>query len=395
MADTILASLLGMIDKHSVGEVAGALGESEQSVSRGMQLSIPALLGGLVSKCDDPGAVRKVLDLAPTGSGDMSWSSIASGLSDPNSPMISGGKRLLSGLFGTSENAVTSAVSAASGLRPSLMSTLLGMAGPIVMGFLSKRVTTEGISGLCSSLQRESAAIRNALPAGLTDIFWPRASTVGATSPVVAQAVEKEKTSSSWIAALAIAALVLGLFWLFTHGRRTTARFDSMATGTASRLATGVKGLGDYVKRKLPNNVDLNIPERGVEARLLVFIMDPAAKPDRTTWFDFDRLVFDTGSPNLQPESQEQLNNVAAILKAYPNVHLKVGGYTDNVGGTERNLKLSQDRATTVVTDLVHKGIAPNRLSAEGYGEQYPVADNSTEEGRARNRRVSMRVTEK
>src|SRR6266481_1372931 len=108
MADTILASLLGMIDKSSVGEVAGALGESEQSVSSGMQLSIPALLAGMANKCDDPGAVRKVLDIAPAASEDISWSSITSGLSDPNSPLISGGKRLLSGLFGTSENAVTS-----------------------------------------------------------------------------------------------------------------------------------------------------------------------------------------------------------------------------------------------------------------------------------------------
>jgi K(+)-stimulated pyrophosphate-energized sodium pump len=123
--------------------------------------------------------------------------------------------------------------------------------------------------------------------------------------------------------------------------------------------------------------------------------MDPAARPDRTTWFDFDRLLFDTGSPSLRPESQEQLNNIAAILQAYPNVRLKVGGYTDNVGGTERNLKLSQDRATSVVVELVNKGVSPNRLSAEGYGEQHPMADNSTEEGRARNRRVSMRVTEK
>jgi outer membrane protein OmpA-like peptidoglycan-associated protein len=153
--------------------------------------------------------------------------------------------------------------------------------------------------------------------------------------------------------------------------------------------------LGDFIKQQLPNNVYLNIPERGVEARLLSFIQNNGRTVSETTWFAFDRLVFDTGSATLRPESQEQLNNIAAILAAYPNVSMKVGGYTDNVGGADRNLQLSRDRANTVVAELVRRGISPGRLGAEGYGEQYPVADNSTEQGRAQNRRVSMRVTQK
>ena len=125
------------------------------------------------------------------------------------------------------------------------------------------------------------------------------------------------------------------------------------------------------------------------------FIQNNGRTVSETTWFDFDRLVFDTGSATLRPESQEQLNNIAAILTAYPNVRMKVGGYTDNVGGADRNLQLSRGRANTVVAELVRRGISPGRLGAEGYGEQYPVADNSTEQGRAQNRRVSMRVTQK
>ncbi len=359
MADTILASLLGTMDKQSVGKVAGALGESEQSVSRGMQLAIPALLAGMVRKCDDPDAVRKVLDLAPARSGEVSWTGIASSLSDPNSPLIAGGKRLLSALFGTSEGAVTSAASAASGLRPSVMSTLLSTAAPIVMGFLGKRVGNEGISGLCSALQRESSTIRNALPTGLSDLFWPRTSTVGAASPVVAQAVTAEKSSSRWPAALAILALALGLLWLFSHMRMPTiARITPVPTGTANRLATE----SNIVRRNLPRDIDLQ---------------------------------FDTGSSKLRPESQEQLNNMAGIAAADPSCRMKVGGYTDNVGNADRNLQLSQRRVKTVVLALVSKGISPDRIIAEGYGEEYPVADNSTAQGRAQNRRVSVGVTQK
>jgi outer membrane protein OmpA-like peptidoglycan-associated protein len=139
----------------------------------------------------------------------------------------------------------------------------------------------------------------------------------------------------------------------------------------------------------------LNIPPNGVEARLLAFIQDPARSVGQATWFDFDRLLFNTDSATLRPESQEQLRNIAAILKAYPNVRIKIGGYTDNTADSQYNLRLSQDRANGVKAELITLGVAPDRLETQGYGEQFPVADNSTVEGRARNRRISMRVTQK
>jgi K(+)-stimulated pyrophosphate-energized sodium pump len=153
--------------------------------------------------------------------------------------------------------------------------------------------------------------------------------------------------------------------------------------------------LGNFVSRQLADGTTLNIPERGVEGRLLAFIQDPATKPDKTTWFDFDRLLFNTGSATLQPQSMEQLNNIAAILKAYPATHLTIGGYTDNTGDAAGNLKLSQDRANNVTAELVKLGVAKDRLVAKGYGEEHPVGDNSTEAGRAQNRRISMLVTQK
>lgn len=116
---------------------------------------------------------------------------------------------------------------------------------------------------------------------------------------------------------------------------------------------------------------------------------------DKTTWFNFDRLLFDTGSANLQPSSKEQLVNIAEILKAYPNVKIKMGGYTDNVGNPKSNLKLSTDRAFNVMNELVGLGIDKTRLGAEGYGQEFPIGDNNTEEGRQQNRRISVRVTAK
>jgi len=97
----------------------------------------------------------------------------------------------------------------------------------------------------------------------------------------------------------------------------------------------------------------------------------------------------------LKPSSQEQLRNVADILKAYPNVHLKIGGYTDNVGDDAYNLKLSSDRANNTMNELVSLGVDRSRLEAEGYGEAHPIADNGSAEGRQRNRRIDMNVTSK
>jgi K(+)-stimulated pyrophosphate-energized sodium pump len=153
--------------------------------------------------------------------------------------------------------------------------------------------------------------------------------------------------------------------------------------------------LGAFSARTLMDGSSLNLPERGVENRVLQFIEDPNALVTSETWFDFDRILFDTGAATIRRESNEQIDNLAVILKAYPNVHFKIGGYTDNTGPSEANLMLSNDRAAALVQSLVERGIEPARLSSEGYGDQHPVADNATEEGRQKNRRVSLRVTQK
>ena len=153
--------------------------------------------------------------------------------------------------------------------------------------------------------------------------------------------------------------------------------------------------LGKLPMVKLPNGIELNVPELGVERKLIAFIVDASKPVDKTTWFTLDRLEFDTGSAALKPSSMEQLKNIAEILKAYPKVALKIGGYTDNRGNPDANLKLSQKRAENTMQEIVKSGVDAKRLEAEGYGEKYPVADNSTKEGRQRNRRIDLRVTSK
>lgn len=134
----------------------------------------------------------------------------------------------------------------------------------------------------------------------------------------------------------------------------------------------------------------------GIEARLLAFLQDPKKKVDKTTWFDFDRLVFLTESADIDfPKSRSQLENVVQILKAYPAVKLKIGAYTD-AGPAARNKKLSTDRAQMVRTALIQMGVTPTRLEEEGFGSEHPVCpENDSEFCRAQNRRTAVHVTAK
>jgi OmpA-OmpF porin, OOP family len=101
-------------------------------------------------------------------------------------------------------------------------------------------------------------------------------------------------------------------------------------------------------------------------------------------------INFDTGKAVMKPDSLPLLDQVAQMLKGAPDLKLEIAGHTDNVGGEQANLKLSDERARAVVAALTQRGIAAARLSPKGYGQSSPVADNRTEDGRARNRRVEL-----
>jgi outer membrane protein OmpA-like peptidoglycan-associated protein len=99
---------------------------------------------------------------------------------------------------------------------------------------------------------------------------------------------------------------------------------------------------------------------------------------------------FDTGKATIKADSTGILDSAAAALKAAAAIKVEVGGHTDNAGTPEGNLRLSQERAQAVMAALVQRGIAAARMTAKGYGQATPVADNRTEEGRAKNRRVEL-----
>ncbi len=174
-------------------------------------------------------------------------------------------------------------------------------------------------------------------------------------------------------------------------GSAATGRLDSL-TGNFIYETGAIETIN------VVDTVTVSAGANSSEAKLVRFLKSSAAidTVDKTQgWISLDRFYFETGKNTISRESQAQLKNIALILKEFTNARLKIGGYTDNSGNAQANLALSNSRATAAKNALVALGVVANRLEAEGYGQEHPIADNNTAEGKARNRRVDVRVVQK
>jgi OmpA-OmpF porin, OOP family len=415
MSANLLDSLKGYITPEIISQASSMLGESEGGISKAVSAVIPTLLGGLVNKTSDSGAMGSIMELVnkSTSNSDGIFSNLT-GLLSTDSASSGIGSSLLSTIFGNKLSGVTDIIAGTSGIKSASVGSLLGMAGPMLLGHLGKSGTT--LSGLTSMLTSQKDSILSAAPAGLSSLM-------GFSSGIGGSMNNSNSGGSGgglpkWLLPLLLIGLTIFGLYYFTKGCKkqevdvtttvntidsvTTqmadtaiAKMDSVATDVQDMATDAAATLGNFFKFKLPNGVELNAPEKGIENQMVTWMSDKTKMVDKTTWFNFDRLLFETGKSILKPESQEQLKNVAEIMKAFPTMEIKLGGYTDNVGKPDFNIKLSAERAASVMSELSKLGIDAKRLSSEGYGDQHPVASNDTEEGRAQNRRIALRVTKK
>jgi OmpA-OmpF porin, OOP family len=411
----ILDALKGYITPELLGAAANQLGESESGVSKAIGGLLPTVLSGLVSKSTDANAFGSIFnqlsDSRNAGFLDNIGGLIGGGNLAQGDPKDIAG-RLMGSLFGDKVGGILNLVSNFSGVKSSTTSSLLGMVGPLIMGYLGKRITGEGMNatGLASLLGGQKSSIMGALPAGMGSLLGFAdmgnvGGKIGGNVPNVPE-TNVDGGFGKWLWPLLLLLGLGGLFYYFTKGgcskpevampkvempKVTMPNVDSLAM-KAKEMAAAATSM---FKKKICET-ELNVASTGIEAGLVTFVEDAAKMVDKTTWFNFDRLTFETGKASLDMmKSEDQLKNMAAILKCFPKVALKVGGYTDNVGNPAANMKLSQARAETVVAALVKMGVDAKRLAAEGYGDQHPVGDNATEEGKAANRRIAVRVTAK
>ena len=373
--------------------------------------------------------------------------------SSQSSTLLSVGSSIIQSLFGDKAGAITNALSSYSGVKQSSASSLMSLAGPLLLSVLGKKLADDGtgVSGLAGLLSGQASNVQASIPSGFGSLLAgiPGLSLLGGlgsklgnlTSSVTERVSvpnvppvrpvstpvytdDNDRLSGGGNRWLPWLLLLLGAGALFYFLRSCNREKESVSTttetvidSTASTMSAAADSvgsnvgaamdsagnavgdaaasLGAFFKRKLPSGIELNIPENGIENKLVTFIEDKSKPVDKTTWFNFGRLLFETGKATLKPESKEEVKNIAEILKAFPEVNIKIGGYTDNTGSADLNRKLSQERADAVMTELVQLGIGKARLAAEGYGSEHPEASNDTEAGRAQNRRIAVRVTKK
>jgi len=146
-----------------------------------------------------------------------------------------------------------------------------------------------------------------------------------------------------------------------------------------------IKSVGDA---KEYNTLEIPVLQEGYsynKGTLTVMIEEPKL-------FILDNVYFDSGKATLKSSSYKELNELLEYLTLKPTTNIEIAGHTDNVGEDTANLALSQRRADAVKKYLLKRGVSSKRVQAKGYGESRPVSDNTTDKGRAMNRRTEVHI---
>lgn len=391
----VLQLVKDQLSTAAITQISDFLDEDPQDVTSGLSASLPVILAGLMQKASTTQGAGYLLNLLKNDnrSEEFTENIVTSLKGGQGAGLISAGNGILSSLFGDKVKMITDLVGNISGLKANA-SSLLNLAAPLLMGVLSKKVKTDGldVAGLGTLLMSQKSAVKQALPAGMASILNMNSLddfAGGTARQTVPAAGESKGGFAGLLPWLLLGLLVLGglYFWKSCQNK---------ASGTLSETEdAGMENTEQVILKTLSTGVSLSFSEQSIENELITFLEDKNRPADKETWFNFRKLTFESGSAVIDSTSEIEVDHIAEILKAFPEVSIKVGGYTDNTGSDELNTRLSAERAAHVTDALVKRGISPARLESEGYGPLHPIADNATEEGRNQNRRIAVRVTTK
>ncbi len=424
MSLNVIDLIKGQLGPALVSQAASQLGESESGISKAISGLLPAVVGGLANNADKPA----VLD-AITGSASSGLLGNLLGGSSNNS-LIS---TVLSAIFGDKIGGLVNAVASYAGISNSSSNSLLNTVTGASLGSLGKYAADNnlGASELSGLLKDQRGIVSSLLPAGLSLASlglgnWSGSDAHLETEKVKVTSYDQPKVEVNrggnthvnvdrnddngggsiwkWLLPLLLLALAAWFLWKQCNkpAETTTGVTDSTIVVSDSSAAVYVDSTGTtLVATKettivtLPNGKTLNAYKGGIEDQVVVFLnsdeyknADEAALKDK--WFNFDNLNFEFGTTTLTPESQVQLDNLKAILAAYPDAKVKIGAYTDKKGDDAGNKALSQKRADAVKAALGSAQVT----SAEGYGEEFAtVAETASDKEREADRKTAIRFT--
>lgn len=420
-------NLLEMLQSQVGGELASQaskfLGESETSTGKAVGAILPSLLGGLMGKASNESGARGVLDFLKSNNIDGNILENLGGLfggGQSTDNLLNSGGGILKYLVGDKLGSIVDLISNVAGVKTGSSSSLLKMAAPLLMGFVGKYVKDKALDalGLKNLMVGQKDIVAKALPAGLGNIlgFANLGGTASASSAMKTAAGGGSSSmganggGSNNLLKWLLPILLLGaLAWFLGRKSCNKTMETPMVTETidaakaaADSMAMEAKRIADSIaatvsRITLPGGSTFETKKGSFTDKIATFFSDAAAKLDpKGSAFTFDGVNFKTGSDSLTAESHNQLDQLASVLAAFPTVTIKVVGHTDNMGNAAANKKLSDSRAKSVKAYLVSMGkIAGSRIATAGMGQEQPIADNSTDEGKAKNRRVEVLVTKK
>lgn len=183
-----------------------------------------------------------------------------------------------------------------------------------------------------------------------------------------------------------------------TEDQMVVNALESVYEETLDAEGNFIYDLGSITLLTLPSGQELNVGENSTEMQLFqIFSVINSGSADAenasSKWTTLDRVHFKSGSAELTDPSKEQIRNIALLMSDFPQTKIKIGGYTDNTGDDEVNLRVSTERANRVKNTLTGLGVDESRMQSEGYGAQHFIcAANDTDLCRAKNRRVDIKV---
>lgn len=442
-----MENLLNILKDQLSGEVlekaAGFLGESSSNTESAISGLIPTIFNGLISKGSDTSGAAGLLNMINSGGhngGIMDNIGSLFSKGDASNGLMNTGGGILNSLFGNKVGSIASMIASFSGMSKGSSSSLMSMVAPMVMGLIGKKVASGGLNagGLMNLLQGQKGFAKDAMPSGMTSLFSKfgldglsntltggaaaatgfAKSTANTAKSAAATTVETGKSGFGKLLPWLIGGILLlgALFAMRSCGGTGVDAIDNTvnavtetAENAADATVDATKGAVDATKGAaegavdavkgalssitLPDGAKLDLPEGSLVDNFAKYL--GSGSDDLTKVFTFDRLVFETGSSKLKGESQTQLNNLAAVMKAYKDVEVKMIGNTDNTGNAAGNKALSLKRAQSVKAALVGAGIAGGRIETAGVGADNPIATNDTDEGKQQNRRIDLQITKK
>lgn len=430
MSLNVIDLIKGQLGPALVSQAASQLGESESGISKAIGGLLPVVVGGLANNHDNPA----VLDAISNASSSGILGNLLGGPS--NNSIIS---NLLSAIFGDKLKGLINSIATFAGISDNSSGSLLNLVTGATLGSIGKYAADNNLdkSGISSLLNDQKGVVSTLLPAGLSLASlnigdWAKGYKFDNDNDTIKTSVSEEPKiqvtrsttsdgtfpdrnnneggSSIWKWLLPLLLLLAAGYFLWKQCEKketttTTTVTDSGAvvTDTVNTTSSDTTSVAP-TSSKVDENIDLNGTalkgyKGGMEDLMITFLKSGGyknAKDDaalKDTWYDFDHVNFKSGKGNeLEAGSEGQLQNLVAILKAYPDAKIKVGGYTDKTGNEAVNLKISKERANFIKDWLTKQGVGAQVLEAEGYGSKFAKVDaKASDTERAIDRKMSVR----